>query len=479
MTSRRNAARGGPPPNHWLVLAIGLSLAKLILFILDSNPQVFLGDSMSYLVTARLKWIPPDRSFVYGFLVDYLTARSRSLSSLVAFQTFAGIATSMLTAAVLVRFFRLSFTVAAVAAIAITLEPQQLLYERFVMTESVSTAIFALFLLLSFEYLRTSKLWTLAAMQIAGLLLVSFRVSFVPMLATATLVGPMLATNIWTPAIANQWKRTLPRIGIHLVVSIGLFLGLHSLYKTWNGSLSKLPPAYTYADGFFLITNVSPLVTAADTDDPELASVLATPVVYATKPEEFNSRNSEMFDENGLVARLRHVLKEPYRTNIEAKRIAYRVIRRDPIGFARLAIQTHLKFYSRDYMSEILRGEAGMRELGPDEFEILSHYHLDARGLPFMKTITREYYIGVWPFYILLANTPLVLAAAFLMTRRYGGRFMAFLLITTSVHVVVVQVLGVEPSPRHLHAATVSLILGLGMIASVLSSRTSGLKSDR
>ena len=67
--SNNNAAR-------WLALATSLGFAKLISFVLDSNPQVFMGDSVSYLTTAMLKWIPPDRSFVYGFLVDDLTARS-------------------------------------------------------------------------------------------------------------------------------------------------------------------------------------------------------------------------------------------------------------------------------------------------------------------------------------------------------------------------------------------------------------------
>src|SRR5688572_20903912 len=126
-------------PINWFVLAASLAFAKLVLFVLDSNPQVFLGDSMSYIVTAMNGWIPPDRSFVYGYIVYGLTARSRSLSSLVAIQTVPGIPTALLPAVFLFRYFRPPFAIAAAFAVAIPLDPQHLLFERFAMTESLST----------------------------------------------------------------------------------------------------------------------------------------------------------------------------------------------------------------------------------------------------------------------------------------------------------------------------------------------------
>src|SRR2546426_64622 len=68
------------PASLWWALASFLGLAKLTVFVFDSNPQVLLGDSMSYLSTAMQGWIPPDRSFLYGFLVHNVTTRARSLS---------------------------------------------------------------------------------------------------------------------------------------------------------------------------------------------------------------------------------------------------------------------------------------------------------------------------------------------------------------------------------------------------------------
>ena len=155
-----------------MALAIFLGITKLTVYIFDSHPQVFLGDSLSYLTTAILGWIPPDRSFVYGFLMRSLTSRARSLNSIVAFQTFAGIVTSLVTAGILVRFMRVSFAIASVIATLLALEPQQLLFERFLLTESIGTALFAIFLFLAFEYLRRRQIWVLAGVQIIGITLV-------------------------------------------------------------------------------------------------------------------------------------------------------------------------------------------------------------------------------------------------------------------------------------------------------------------
>src|SRR5215475_5854272 len=90
--------------SKWLALVLFLACLKLIMFIYDSNPEVFLGDSGSYLLSALMKLIPPDRSFLYGFVVRFIGQNSHSLSSLIAIQTVAGIGTSLLVAVILVRF---------------------------------------------------------------------------------------------------------------------------------------------------------------------------------------------------------------------------------------------------------------------------------------------------------------------------------------------------------------------------------------
>ena len=145
-------------------------------------------------------------------------------------------------------------------------------------------------------------------------------------------------------------KRTLQRLAVHLGISILLFAGLHTAYQRWNGRLSKLPPAYSYADGFFLLANVSTLAKPVDTDNPELAAVISQPLVFASTPDQRNGRNQEMFSPVGLIGRIKTAMNSEYLANLECKRIAYRVIRRDPIGFLRLAFHTYVRFFSKEYM---------------------------------------------------------------------------------------------------------------------------------
>ncbi len=456
-------------PCSWWALAGVLGLMKLVIFVLDSNPQVVLGDSMSYLATAIAQSIPPDRSFLYGFLIHNLTTRARSLSSLVAVQTFAGIATALITAAVLVRFFRVSFRMAAAIAMAIAIEPQQLLYERFVLTESLSTAVFAGLLFLGLEYIHSRRMWALAATQIAGVLLIALRMTYLPVVVATTVVAPILT--------CLTLKRRSRQVGIHLVVSLTLFAALHSAYRRWNGYVSNLPPAYIYADGFFLIGTVSPLVRPVDTANPQLVPVLSQPLAYATGENRILARNAELYWEEGLVGRMKAVLKDDYQANLEAKRIAYRTILRDPAGVVRLAMQTYLLFYSREHMSAGMRGEAGMRELEAGQLNLLSLYHLDARGLPFMKTITRQYYLASLPWFLVLLHSPLALLACAFAARPGTRRLMWFLALMACLPVGTAQLLQVEPSTRYLHSVTVLFAIAIGVFASGFFLRT-GRKTE-
>jgi hypothetical protein len=448
----------------WLALTLFLGALKLIMFVYDSNPQVFLGDSGSYLATAMIKWIPPDRSFVYGFLVRFLTQNSHSLHSVLAVQTLAGIGTSLLAAVILIRFFNTGFTIAAAVATALTIEPQQLLFERFILTESISTAWFALVLLLTLEYVRGQRLRMLALVQLGGVILIAFRLTFLPVVAITTVAAPLFA---WAVRQKEQ-QRALWQLGMHLALSATLFAGLHSAYKRWNGWLSDKPPAYSYSDGFFLISNVSPLVKPSDTENVDLIPVLSLPLVHAQDPRNMNTRNAEMFVEGGIVQRIQKALKDDYRANVEARLIARRVIFRDPLGFLQLGMQTYLKFYDKEYMALVLRDEAGISVIDPGVMKMLATYHLDAYDLGSKLTITKKYYLASWPFYVLLANTPVALLLCVLAARK-PARLLWFLLLITSVHTAAIVILGVEPSPRHLHAATVPLAIGAGLLAARVS----------
>jgi hypothetical protein len=449
---------------RWLLLTLCLALLKLILYVYDSDPQTFSGDSGSYLTTALTKWIPPDRSFLYGFVVRLLTLNSHSLNSVVAFQTFAGLGTALCVAAMLTRFFQARFVIASVIATAVALEPQQVLYERFILTESLSCFAFTLFVLLALEYLKSRRLWTLIVLQITGIVLVAFRVTFVPVVLVSSIVLP-LCLFVFIDGKKASTALRLRQVAIHFLISVLLFIGLHQAYQAWNGSLSKLPPAYTYADGFFLLSNVSPLVKPGDTDNAVIAEILRQPMMWGTRPWEWNARNAEMFSPGGLVPKIKKAFNDDYRANAESRRIARKVILRDPVGFFGLAFDSYQKFFSKPYMLQTMKFEAGMAGSGPDELRLFAVFHLDATELAEHDTVTRKYYLASWPYYILLIHTPLVLLGSLFVAKSESRKFLWFLLIIGTLHVVVVQTLGVEPSPRHNHAVVILLALGVGVFA--------------
>jgi hypothetical protein len=132
---------------------------------------------------------------------------------------------------------------------------------------------------------------------------------------------------------------------------------------------------------------------------------------------------------------------------------------------------TYLKFFSKKHMAVILRAEAGNLALNSSDLKALAFYHLDGAGLPFMKTLTRRYYFSTWPYYILLVNTPFVLLACIFLARREDRKFIWLLLVISSAHVTVVQALGAEPSPRHLHAVTVLLLPAAGFLSAQIAAK--------
>ena len=87
-------------------------LTKAVLLIADPYPAFHFGDSGAYLATALVKWIPPDRSFSYGFLLRPLILQSHSLTPVLLMQTWMSTVASIVLGVLLLRYFRAKLTVA-------------------------------------------------------------------------------------------------------------------------------------------------------------------------------------------------------------------------------------------------------------------------------------------------------------------------------------------------------------------------------
>ena len=75
--------------NWWLFCLLILAL-NFLLLAFDPLPKLFMGDSAGYLWTAFSGLPPPDRSFLYGYVIRWSSLWTGSLTSLLILQAFFG-----------------------------------------------------------------------------------------------------------------------------------------------------------------------------------------------------------------------------------------------------------------------------------------------------------------------------------------------------------------------------------------------------
>ena len=186
---------------HWLYFIILIFGLKFLIFCIDPLPMFYLGDSQSYIDIALTHWRPPDRSFFYGFVIKLIAVSAHSLTSLISLQVFTSGLNAILLSYALIRFFSVRPRIAFLLGLICALEPLQLMYERYIMTEAISLFLFAVYMVLVFHYLKYHRLIFLALIQIVGTGLIGFRLSFLPIVLINTVILPLLIT----PAIGTEY----------------------------------------------------------------------------------------------------------------------------------------------------------------------------------------------------------------------------------------------------------------------------------
>src|SRR2546423_1590430 len=129
---------------RWLLFCVSILLLKLALFVIGPTPKLFLGDSWSYIQTAHSDWIPEARSYFYGYVIRWTSVWTQSLTCLLVLQLLISAAAAV-GGALICRFvFGLAARWSFVMGFLCALDPLQLLYERYVMTEAISLGLYAL-----------------------------------------------------------------------------------------------------------------------------------------------------------------------------------------------------------------------------------------------------------------------------------------------------------------------------------------------
>jgi hypothetical protein len=137
------------------------------------------------------------------------------------------------------RFFEMSNSLSFLFGLLCALDPCQLVWERYVMTETFSLVVYVLVVYWSLTYLRDRRLWQLAVVQALSVLLIDFRMSCLLVVQVCTILLPLIAFA--RCALATMRSRSEVRASktgvltirlTHLIASVAMMFVMHAPTST-------------------------------------------------------------------------------------------------------------------------------------------------------------------------------------------------------------------------------------------------------
>jgi hypothetical protein len=456
-----------PQPSGWPLFLMLLFSVKGILVWIDHRPMFFLGDSASYIWTALSGWLPPDRSFIYGYFIRLVAISTKSLLSLVIVQVLLSSLAAIVLAYLLIRYFRVRSWLAFTVALLCSLEPLQLLYERYVMTETLALVVFVFYIWTVIHYLEDAQFKWLWIIQGVATLLISIRFAFIPMVWICSPVIPILAF----PGIANRARsaktKTLGRMAIHLSMSVFTLFLFTSIYKHINGSMQSKPPAYSYNSGLFALGYTLPIVEPEDFSDKILGYKLFHDLKFSHTDRR--ARLAQHWLEEGAITQLQKLEPDLIKADAQARQAALHAIIHKPFAFMKLAWNTFTDYFDRSYLQSTMRADVGNRRLD-DKFQKLITTHFNypqnrssAMDLP---TITGRYFLHSGPWFQFLLFLPICWGLLSIgLHEDIQRRKFFFLCLVSVISSGVTLFLVEQPEVRYLHVAAwlFFLMAGVGL----------------
>src|SRR6476620_1259576 len=461
----------------WLFCALVLAI-KLLLLWLDPTPKLFMGDSGSYIWTALTGWIPEDRSYFYGYLIRWLAVWPHSFTPLLVMQALASGATAIVFAFACSRFFEMSNSISFSFGLICALDPLQFVWERYVMTETFSLLVYVLVLYWSLAYLRDRRLWQLAVVQALSVLLIGFRMSFLPLVQACTILLPLigfarcglLALHKKSEARVME-GRVLTTELTHVVASIAMMFVMHGAYKYANGWLSNRESAYLYDAGAHLASVWSPVLEPSDASDPRFGEIIANGSQF--KIQDLLSRNAQQYSKGLLIDRWREIEKDPRKNDRVARETAINALRRRPLEIVGLALETYMGYWNPGSLQKYARTDLGYAKMNDEQVKMLAEKFgfRSVNHLPVQPySLLQRYFLGAWPYYFIVVVSPLVCAFATWLSR--DRAFALLLFIHASILMVVVTALSPQACIRYIQPVSVLTLLSIAIFADWLSRRT-------
>lgn len=451
---------------QWRLFCLLIVLLKFILLALDPLPKLFVGDSICYISTALAGWIPDDRSYFYGYVIRWVSLSTGSLTSLLLLQSFISALTALLLAYICRSIFGLPARASYVIGLICALDPFQLIWERYVMTESISLFLYVAGLYYSFLYLRHRAIRHLAIVQGISILLIGFRMSYLLIVQVSTVLLPMMA---FSPLLLERWRNRggarMPSVKaalVHLTTSIAMMLLFHGVYKQVNGLITGREPAYLYATGLHLLAFWAPILVPADATDERLAQIIKEGEEFDIK--ELTERNNQRFKPGYLVDRWQEEEPDVSEASQVAKETALRALRRDPLGVLRLAARTFAQYWDFKGIQHYGTIDLGHNDLTSEQCTTLAeefHFATDGRIIGAPPTLLQRFFLVSWPYCYLVLLSPFLSALAVYLASE--KRLALLVLVHLVILLAVTFTFAVAPSLRYLQPASVLALLTIAL----------------
>ena len=459
----------------WLFCLLILALT-LLLVAFDPLPKVFLGDSRSYVWTALSGWIPPDRSFLYGYIIRWSSLRTESLTSLLIFQALLGAITAILVALVCRRIFGLTAVLSYFFGFLCLLDPLQLVWQRYVMTETISLFFYVLVLLFSFLYLKQRHLWQLAILQVLCVLVISLRMSYLLVVQVSAFVLPLIAFLPELRAAFRKHSSTLSRtsvarsVGLHLAVSVLLMFVLQQGYQQLNGRLAGREPAYLHAAGLTILATWAPALRPTDSPDPRLSDLIAKGSQFQLN--DVQERNAQLYVHGRLVDRWRQIEPNAAIQNQVAKQTALHALLHRPISVAMLGAKTFLGYWDFSQFRRTAKNDFNSAfKWDVSMTDDAAHFNFPPpprrEGMK-AYTLLQRYQLRALPYYYVVLLSPFVCGVLIFFV---SEGYVLLLFIHSWILLASISFLSMVPNARYLQPMSLLTILIFAVLLKGLIDR--------
>jgi hypothetical protein len=418
MGKNNEMGRLSEPPG--ILSSYGFCLVVITFMLVDFIPRFYQGDSISYLMTGVDGWIPPDRSWAFGFVVNFIFCHTNGYSAFMLMQI--GILACLIAATqIFFSDFGRSRIVYGMIAVFLALDPLLEISTRFFMSDFPAVAaflviLFTLFLLMR-EGDRTRSLWLYIFLAVAATVVAVFlRVAYALIIElTVLLVGTIAIYRL----SRRQWFALA-------VVALAPFIAVGSLAVANRIVLADQFPNEWFVNklsGVFLAGVFAPALQMSDFQ--KVGIPITTSEFQRLGLTSYEKRTDQVWGKSPdclhqfIKDKLK--IKQDYTRTVDetALGLVWSAFRRNPISLAKVYTRSAFQYVKPSEWHQSIKFEMGLWQALPSNFVAFANRYSVLKIEPEITEIRSplvrlyEAVSYVYPLQLLLG----LAAAAYLMIR--------------------------------------------------------------